>query len=247
MTGTTQQEECSSPTGVRLLMAMESGRREWKLGFTTGVGQRPRRRTLSTKAWQGLPEEIAAAKRRFGLPADTPATSCYEAGRDGFWIHRYLTSLGVENLVVEPSSIEVNRRARRANTDRLDLEKLVTMLGRHVGGERRVWRIVRVPSEGAEDQRQPHRELTALKRDRTRITNRIAGLLATVGVLLKVTTDFPRRLERLRQWDGAPLSEALRARLAREWQTAELLTTRIQELERARRVALHERQDAAVA
>jgi transposase len=75
-------------------MVMELGRREWKLGFTPGVGQRPRRRTLSTKAWRGLPDEIAAAKRRFGLPAATPVTSCYEAGRDGLWIHRYLTSLG---------------------------------------------------------------------------------------------------------------------------------------------------------
>src|SRR5678816_3311201 len=106
MTVTTQREECTAAVGGRLLMSMELSRRQWKLGFTTGVGQRPRRRTLSTDAWDRVREELAAAKRRFRLPADAPVISCYEAGRDGFWIHRYLTSLGIENLVVDSSSIE---------------------------------------------------------------------------------------------------------------------------------------------
>src|SRR5262249_58909384 len=128
MTVTTQREECSAASGCRLLMAMELSRREWKLAFTTGVGQRPRRRTLRTDAWDRLDEEIAAAKKRFGLPGDAPVSSCYEAGRDGFWIHRYLTRLGVGNHVVDASSIEVPRRARRAKTDRLDVEKLLALL-----------------------------------------------------------------------------------------------------------------------
>ena len=89
-------------------------------------------------------------------------SSCYEAGWDGFWIHRYLTSLGVENLVVDSSSIEVNRRARRAKTDRMDVEKLLAMLLRYVGGEQTVWRIVRVPSEVDEHRRQLHRELLTI-------------------------------------------------------------------------------------
>ena len=249
MTTTTQHEKCSATTGrsVRLLMALELGRREWKLGFTTGMGQRPRQRTLATAQLDRLPEEIAAAKRRFGVPAETPVSSCYEAGRDGFWIHRYLTSLGVENVVVESSSIEVNRRARRAKTDRLDLEKLLTMLARSLGGEPRVWRVVRVPSPGDEDQRQLHRELGALKQDRTRVTNRITGLLATVGVYLKVDRRFGNRLATLRQWDGTPLPPALQARLTREWQTVEHVTAHIHDLERARRTALRESQAAAVA
>src|SRR4029453_15126692 len=158
MTGTTQREEYRAATGCRLLMAMELGQREWKLAFTTGVGQRPRRRTLRTDAWERLGEEIAAAKQRLGLPGDAPAASCYEAGRDGFWIHRYLIRLGVENLVVDSSSIEVPRRARRAKTDRSDVEKLLALVFRPVGGERTVWRIVRVPSEADEQRRQPHRE-----------------------------------------------------------------------------------------
>ena len=218
MTVTTQRQECTATVGGRLLMSMELGRRQWKLGFTTGVGQRPRRRTLSTDVWDRLPEEIAAAKLRFRLSSDAPVISCYEAGRDGFWIHRYLTSLGVENLVVDSSSIEVNRRARRAKTDRMDVEKLLAMLLRYVGGERTVWRIVRVPSEADEQRRQLHRELLTSKRDRVRVMNRIAGVLATVGVLLNVDEKFRARLDQLRQWNGQPLSEPLRVRLAREWQ-----------------------------
>jgi transposase len=226
---------------------MELGRRQWKLGFTTGVGQRPRRRTLSTDAWDRLREEITAAKVRFRLSADAPVVSCYEAGRDGFWIHRYLNSMGVENLVVDSSSIEVNRRARRAKTDRMDVEKLLAMLLRYIGGEQTVWRIVRVPSEADEQRRQPHRELLTLKDERTRVTNRIAGLLATVGVLIHVDAKFGARLDRLMQWNGQPLPEALRVRLVREWQKVELLTTQIHDLERARRVMLRESRDQAVA
>jgi transposase len=123
-------------------MAIELGRRQWKVGFTTQRGQRIRRRTLQADAWDRLPEEMAAAKRRLDLPADAPVTSCYEAGRDGFWIHRYLVGTGVDNLVVDSSSIEVNRRARRAKTDAIDLTKLLSMLRRHVGGEKKVWRVV---------------------------------------------------------------------------------------------------------
>jgi hypothetical protein len=104
-------------------------------GLHDGVGQRPRRRTLRADAWDRVVEEIAAATKRFGLRADAPVSSCYEAGRDGFWIHRYLTGLGVENPVVDSSSIEVPRRARRAKTDRIDVNKPLAMLLRAVIGE----------------------------------------------------------------------------------------------------------------
>jgi transposase len=247
MTVTTQRAECTETVGGRLLMSMELGRQQWTLGFTTGIGQRPRRRTFSTAGWDRVPEEIAAAKTRFRLPADAPVISCYEAGRDGFWVHRYLTSLGIENLVVDSSSIEVNRRARRAKTDRMDVEKLLAMLLRYVTGERTVWRIVRVASEADEHRRQLHRDLLTLKHDRTRVTNRIAGLLATVGVQIKVDVRFRDRLDCLMQWNGQRLPEALRVRLAREWQKVELLTTQIHDLERARRALIRESRDEAVA
>ena len=75
--------------------------------------------------------------------------SCYEAGRDGFWLHRWLIAQGIDNLVVDSASIEVNRRARRAKTDRLDGDKLLSMLMRYHGGERRVWSVVRDPTPRA--------------------------------------------------------------------------------------------------
>jgi hypothetical protein len=119
--------------------------------------------------------EIQQAKKRFGLPEAAPVLSCYEAGRDGFWLHRYLMVSGIENLVVDSASIEVNRRAKRAKTDRLDVGKLVTMLIRYHSGEKRVWSVVHVPSVEAEDKRHLHRELGTLKSDRTRHTNPPAG------------------------------------------------------------------------
>jgi transposase len=247
MTATTQREESTATARDRLLMAIELGRREWKVGVTTQRGQRIRRRTLPADAWECLPQEMAAARKRLDLPADAPVTSCDEAGRDGFWIHRYLTGLGVENLVVDSSSLEVDRRARRAKTEAIDLAKLLSMLRRHRSGEKRVWRVVHIPSEQDDARRQPHRELWTLKRDRTRVTNRLAGLLATVGVYVTGNAKLPMRLDGLRQWNGEPRSATLRARVARESDNVTLLTTQIQVLERARRLELREHADAVVA
>jgi transposase len=242
MTPTTRDEQAAP----RLLMAMELGRREWKLGFTTGVGQSTRRRTLRADSWRQVADEIAATKARFGLSADTAVVSCYEAGLDGFWVHRYLGSLGVSNLVVDSSSIEVNRRARRAKTDRLDVERLLALLLRYVGGEQSALRVVQVPGEADEHGRQLHRELLALKRDRTRVTNRITGLLATQGVHVSVRADFGDRLEALTLWNGEPVAVALRMRLLREWQKVELFTTQIRALEHARHEAVRHSDEHAV-
>ena len=178
------------------------------------------------------------AKQRFSLAGDVTVDSCYEAGPDGFGVHRYLTDLGVHNIVVESSSIEVNRRARRAKTDRLDVRKLSMMLHRYVMGERDVWHVVRVPSAADEDRRQPQRELRALKRDRTRVTNRIGGLLATQGIRLTVRADFEERLAQVQTWDHAAVAPALRDRLMREWAKVALLTQQIHAVDRLRRAQL---------
>ena len=108
--------------------------------------------------------------------------SCYEAGRDGFWAYRFLVSEGVENRVVDSSSIEVNRWKRRAKTDRMDAGKLVEMLRRYEGGEKRVWSVVRVPSAEEEDGRQLSREWEALNRERTMPRRRILSLLIQQGI-----------------------------------------------------------------
>jgi transposase len=215
-------------------MAMDLGRGQWRLGFAIGAGQRPRNRTIRGEEWRRLADEIAAAKAKFGLPAETRVVSCYEAGPDGFWIHRYLTTLGVESLVVDPASIEVNRRGRQAKTDRLDVERLLALLLRYVNGETAALRVVRVPGEDAEHRRQLHREFMTTTQDRVRVRNRIKGLLATQGVHVPVQSNFAARLPQLRRWDTQPLPPALHQRLEREWAKVQLLTTHLKALEAER-------------
>jgi transposase len=239
----TDQATTQQPT---LFLAFELGVTTWKLGFTTGMAQRPRERTMTAGDVHGLEEEMTRAKRRFGLPDDARVVSCYEAGRDGFWLHRCLVAQGVENVVVDSSSIEVNRRQRRAKTDRLDVHKLLTMLLRYVAGEQRVWSIVRVPSLEEEDRRQLHRALATTKRDRTRVINRIKGLLASQGLVMPPSGDFQQQLEALRLWDGSPLPAGLRHRLGQEWEHVQVLAQRIGQLEAERRALMQTAEDASM-
>ena len=221
-----------------LFLAFKLGTKKWKLGFSTGLGQAPRIREMLAGDLGTLQEEIRLAKKRFGLPENARTLSCYEAGRDGFWLARYLAQAGIENLVVDSSSIEVNRRHRRAKTDRMDATKLVTMLIRYHSGDRKVWHVVRVPSVEAEDGRQPHRELGSLKRERTRHINRIKGLLAGQGIQIGIGKEFARDLDKVRLWDGSALGPGLRARLVREFERMEFLRQQVRELEQEQREAL---------
>jgi transposase len=217
-----------------LYLALELSWTSWKLAFTVGAGQKPRLRSIAARDTGTLMTEIHQAKLRFGLPEGTPVISCYEAGRDGFWLHRYLRHQGVENLVVDAASIEVNRRKRRAKSDGLDAAKLVGMLIRWHLGERKLWGAVRVPDVADEDRRQLHRELIELKAQRTEHTNRIKGLLAGFGLAARIDGEFPRRLDGLRQWDGTELPDELRGRILREYQRWELVGRQIHELEAER-------------
>ena len=245
-TRATRRAEYTGTTAPCLYLAFELGIEEWKLGFTTEPGATPRLRTMPAGDRDRLAREIADAKQWFGLKATAPVRSCYEAGRDGFWLHRYLASIGIENVVVDSSSIEVNRRRRRVKSDRLDARKLVSMLVRYHAGEREVWSVVRVPTGEDEDRRQPHRELRTLKKERTRVTNRVKGLLAAQGIRLPKGTDVRAALATVRLWDGSPLPAALRARLARECEQAEFLRTKIRALERERQRAIAHGRDAAL-
>jgi transposase len=124
---------------------------------------------------------------------------------------------GIINYVVDSSSIEVNRRARRAKTDRLDLAGLLSLLARYVLGDRRAWRVVRVPTVAEEDARHLPRTLEASTQDRTRLMNRLKSLLATQGVSVAIDAPFLNRLEAAHLWDGAPLPPGLQERLTRTW------------------------------
>jgi len=221
-----------------LFMAMELSNTKWRLGFTIGLGQPPRLRKLEAGNLDGLIKEIHLSKKRFGLPEDAGVMSCYEAGREGFWLHRYLIAQGVLNHVVDSASIEVNRRKRRAKTDRIDVGKLLTMLVRSAQGERKVWSVVNPPSPEEEDQRQLHRDLMALKRERTHHINRIKGLLASQGVKIAIKTDFLTQLETMHLWDGSRLGDGMQNRLKREYQRYQLVQAQILQIDRIRRDAI---------
>jgi transposase len=217
-----------------LYVALELGWNTWKLAFTIGAGQKPRIRTIKARALDVLLAEIQAAKARFGLPEDAKVISCYEAGRDGFWLDRFLWKHGVENLVVDSASIEVNRRKRRAKSDRLDAVKLVSMLMRWHNGEKKVWSVVHPPSAEDEDHRQLHRELIALKSERTGHSNAIKGMLAGLGLQCSVNACLPERLEKLRQWNDQAVPRGLRERILREFARWQVVNRQIRDLEQER-------------
>lgn len=224
-----------------LYLALELSKKTWLLGFTTGLGQKPRRRGIPAGDLMRLEEEIRKARKRLGLADSAPVYSCYEAGREGFFPHRVLSSMGVSNLVVASSSIEVKRQSRRAKTDRLDVEKLLNMLVRYHLGDRKVWSTVRVPSVEAEDFRQLHRERSTLKKLRNEESNRIKSLLLLHGVALEgrvVPAELGESLERLRLWDGSVLPPGLQRRLKWELERLAHVDEQLKELERCRQEML---------
>jgi transposase len=231
----------SSEARETLMVAMELGEKGWLLGFWSGFGQKILRRRVDSRDGKALLEAVAWARERLELQAGCRVVSCYEAGRDGFWLHRFLEANGVENLVVDSASIEVNRKKRRAKTDRIDVVALLDLLARHLAGSAKpVWSVCRVPSVEDEDRRHLHRELKLAKKDRTRVSHRIKGLLANQGLVLDLREDLRRQLERMRQWDGSPLPPGLRARLERYLEDYAYWTDRIQRLEAERRRILRE-------
>jgi transposase len=210
-------------TAGTLYVSLELGCDKWVLASATQAAQKPRFRTLPARNLAQLQEEIAKAKARFGLPADAPVCTCYEAGRDGFWIHRALTKLGINNIVVDASSIEVNRRQKHVKSDPVDAAKLVNMLCRYHAGERKVWSVVNVPSVADEDARQLHRGMKDVQRQKTECSNRIKGLLASLGLTAAVDANFRTKLAGLRDWADQPVPTGMQTRLLQEfavWETA---------------------------
>lgn len=201
-------------SGSVLYMAMELSNRKWKLGFSNGA--RMRRKSVEARDRERLLAEVTLAKHKLGLPAEAKVVCCFEAGRDGHWIYRWLRASGFEVLEIDSSSIEMARGRKHVKTDRVDVEKLVDLLLRYCLGFRKAFRVVRVPSEEAEAGQRLHREDEYLTRQRTRVTNRMQGLLVAQGITeLSLKGDFASRLERVRRWDGQGLSAELKAELNR--------------------------------
>jgi transposase len=212
-----------------LHLAFELSQNKWKLGFSDG--NKMRFKTMAARNREELQEEVEKAKERFKLKGDVRIVSCYEAGRDGFWLHRYLLSCGIENVVVDSSSIEVNRRKRRTKTDRIDARKLLMMLMRYHGGERKLWSVVNVPSVEAEDGRQLNRELETLNKERTMHRGRIRGLLIQHGLEVRNPSGkgFLQELESLRTWDGKEIPEDLKERVVREYERLRMVEEQMKE------------------
>jgi transposase len=227
-----------------LFVAFELRENTWKLGFTLGQGHNPRERTMVARAPQRLLDEVAQAKARWGLGATAPVVSCDAAGREGFWLHRFLQAHGITNQVGEASSIAVNRRKRRAKSDAVDVRKLLRMVRRSHHGARQGWRVVQGPSVAAEDQRPVHRELEPLKQDRARTTNRSKGWLRSQGVRLTSVPQLPQPRDGLRRWDGSPLPRGLPRRLLRVYAHDTLLSEQRAGLEAERRALWRSWQEA---
>jgi transposase len=230
-----------------LFLAFELSRKTWKLGFSDGRSAAVREVSVEAGDLEEVGRQIEKAKLRFGLAKSAQVHSCYEAGREGFWLHRALEERGLHNLVVDASSIEVNRRQRRAKTDRMDVKKLVWQLIRHLRGEQHVWSVVRVPSEEAEASRHVHRSLEVLKEERKQHRVRIQSLLYTQGIATKVGAKFLGGLAQLRRWNQEPLAEPLKQRLEAEYHRLQLVEVQIRELNKKQAQQVrHDKRDAAL-
>lgn len=226
---TTILQSNHSVVGLFLYMALELSHKKWKLGFSNG--ERIRQVTIEAGDLEALSTQIALAKEKLKLDSACQIRSCYEAGRDGFWIHRHLEAQGIDNWVIDSASIEVNRRQRRAKTDSVDVQSLIRLLLRYWGGDKKVMSVVRVPSLEAEDRRRLHRERDRIVKERGAHSARIKALLIAHGIRLeKIPADFINQLEDISSAAGYALGNDLKAELAREYQRYQLTVEQEKEL-----------------
>jgi len=218
--------------GTVLYMAMELSNRSWKLGFSNG--QKMRHKTIDARDRERLVAEVALAKRQLGLAPAARVVVCFEAGRDGHWIYRWLGAQGYEVLEIDSSSIEQARGRKHVKTDRVDVEKLLDLLLRYCLGFRKAFAVVRVPSAAAEADQRLHREDEYLLRQRTRVRNRIKSLLVTQGIVeVPLKRGFETWLEQVQSWDGSGLSGALKVELRRLYAQYELMDGQLAEVAQA--------------
>jgi transposase len=212
--------------------AFELSVAKWKIAFSDG--EHRRLVTIEAGNWKHFDDEVAKTRDRFEVDESIELRTCYEAGRDGFWIDRELKKRGIQNIIVDPSSIEVSRRARRAKTDTLDAIGLVEKLLKHLRGEKKVWQVVRVPTVAEEDARRLHRERERLTKERTGHITRVKSLLALVGRRLKNV----RHIELVEEH----LPPAMRAEVTRELTRLKLVDEQMVQLATERTDAVAKRQ-----
>jgi transposase len=214
--------------------AIELSKKTWVLGIARPDRDRP---SIHRVAGGNLGELIA--RLRAAAQENRRILVCYEAGYDGFWLARALAKIGIECRILDPASIQVNRRARRVKTDRIDVLALLRALIAIDRGERHVCAVVRVPSVEEEDARRSHRERQRLVRERTGHINRIKGLLFAQGIrgiepkLRRTRIDFAA----LKTAEGHPLPDRLRRELEREYARHDLIEAQLREVEKERDTA----------
>jgi len=223
---------------VRCRVAIELSKKSWVVAVNTPLSDKISLYKLKPNDWKELLELIERIQKRVAQELKKPVEviSCYEAGYDGFWLHRLLEAQGVRNHVIDPASLQVDRRARRAKTDGIDVEKLLRSLMAYLRGEPKVWNVVRVPTVIEEDDRRLHRERSRLINERIQHVNRIKGLLAIHGIYDYEPMHPERmpRLERLRTTARHRLPPHLNAEILRELQRLELVLGMIQTIEAER-------------
>jgi transposase len=222
-------------------LAFELSKAKWKLGVTLPNSEKLSRFTIAGGDLVALTKRLSdmrAKAGRCGKPVRV--VSCYEAGLDGHWLHRWLTEQGVISHEIDPSSIEVSRRARRAKTDRIDLEKLMRVLLAYLRGEPRVCSMVHVPSVEDEDRKRRTRERERLLKERTAHTNRIKGLLFGQGIrdAMPLKPGFIASLDKLCTGDGRALPPRLEEEIVREHERLCLVHKQIAALEAKSRTEL---------
>src|SRR5450755_1611635 len=209
-----QSIDTANPT---ILLAIELSASTWLVAARMPGLEKPHLHRIDGGDTAALLALISSLRARVARRLDAPqigVVCCFEAGRDGFWLHRLLTAHGVASHVLEPTSILVNRRARRAKTDRLDAEGMLRVLAAWLGGDRQVCSMVRVPTPEEEDAKRPHREREHLVQERQRIENRMEALLFTQGIRGRPSLrSWERDLAVLRTGDGREIPRHLRAEL----------------------------------
>jgi len=220
---------------MAVLAAIELSLKRWRVAAMSAASNKLMRVDIAGGGAAELSQRLehwrSEAARRLGRPV--AVTVCYEAGRDGFWLARYLEARGITVLVIDPASLQVNRRARRVKTDRLDAEGMLRALRRHCWGEPRVFSVVRPPSPADEDSRCLTREREALLKERTRHVNAAKALLIAQGIRTVGSTrhGWLERMAELQTGDGRPLGENLRHRLARLARRLDEVARQIKEVE----------------
>jgi transposase len=227
-----------------LIAVIEMSQSSWLVaGLVPGIERHPLKKLEPDEAallrvlrrWQ---EEAL----KTGYPI-TRITVAFEAGRDGFWLARWLRAQGIEAYVIHPTSVAVSRDHRRAKTDRLDTELLKRSFLGWLRGERGHCSMAAIPTLEEEDAKRPNRERESLVRERTRLVNRMKGALARLGIrgFKPTLRKAPERLATLQLPEGAPLPPNTLAELRRDMARLRFVMDQIREIEAARLGCLEQR------